>query len=87
MPLDSRLCLDDLEAIADAAAAGLGLAWLPEWLVRDRLRTGTLVAVLEGQSGASREIYALWPNAPHMPLRLRLAVDALVERLPHRVGR
>jgi DNA-binding transcriptional LysR family regulator len=86
MPLDSRLCLDDLEAIADAAAAGLGLAWLPEWLVRDRLRTGTLVAVLEGQSGASREIYALWPNAPHMPLRLRLAVDVLVERLPHMVG-
>jgi DNA-binding transcriptional LysR family regulator len=86
MPLDSRLCLDDLEAIANAATAGLGLAWLPEWLVRDRVRTGTLAAVLEGQPSATREVYALWPNLPHMPLRLRLAVDALVEQLPHVVG-
>ncbi|MES2947985.1 MAG: LysR family transcriptional regulator [Pseudomonadota bacterium] len=79
MPLTSRLQLDDLEAIADAATAGLGLAWLPEWLVRDRLRTGKLVSVLDDQPGAARDCYALWPSTPHMPLRLRLAVDALVE--------
>ncbi|WP_252405676.1 LysR substrate-binding domain-containing protein, partial [Escherichia coli] len=36
-----RLRLDDLDAIADAAAAGMGLAWLPSWLVRERLRAGT----------------------------------------------
>ncbi|TIP69552.1 MAG: LysR family transcriptional regulator, partial [Mesorhizobium sp.] len=34
MPV-SRLRLDDLAAIADAAAAGMGLAWLPYWLVRE----------------------------------------------------
>ncbi|WP_369936943.1 LysR family transcriptional regulator [Xanthomonas tesorieronis] len=82
MPLSSRLQFDDLEAIADAAAADLGLAWLPEWLVRDRLSTGAIVAVLDDHPGAVMEIHALWPSAPHMPLRLRLAVDALVEYLP-----
>jgi len=86
MPLSSRLQLDDLEAIADAATAGLGLAWLPEWLVRERLRTGALVSVLDDQPGAAMDCYALWPAAPHMPLRLRLAVDALVEQLPKALG-
>ncbi|MFZ6760206.1 LysR family transcriptional regulator [Undibacterium sp. Ji50W] len=82
MSLASRLQLDDLEAIADAATAGLGLAWLPEWLVRERLRTGSLVSVLDDQPGATLQCHAVWPSAPHMPLRLRLAVDALVEQLP-----
>jgi DNA-binding transcriptional LysR family regulator len=85
LSLASRLQLDDLEAIADAATVGLGLAWLPEWLVRERLRTGALVSVLDDQPGATRESYALWPSGPHMPLRLRLAVDALVEQLPKMV--
>jgi DNA-binding transcriptional LysR family regulator len=82
-----RACsLDDLESIADAATAGLGLAWLPEWLVKERLRTGALVSVLDDQPGAAMDCYALWPAAPHMPLRLRLAVDALVEQLPKALG-
>jgi DNA-binding transcriptional LysR family regulator len=86
MPLTSRLQFDDLEVIADAAISGLGLAWLPEWLVRERLRAGELVSVLDDQPGATMNCYALWPNTPHMPLRLRLAVDALVEQLPKGMG-
>ena len=82
----TRLQLDDLEAVADAATAGLGLAWLPEWLVRERLLTGALVSVLDDQPGAAMDCHALWPAAPHMPLRLRLAVDALVEQLPKVLG-
>jgi len=85
-PLNSRLQLDDLEAIANAATAGLGLAWLPEWLVRDRLDTGALAAVLEDQPGATMDIHALWPSVPHVPLRVRRAVDALMEELPKVVG-
>ncbi|MBV6886420.1 LysR family transcriptional regulator [Xanthomonas campestris pv. spermacoces] len=86
MPLNSRLHLDDLECIANAATAGLGLAWLPEWLVRDRLDTGALIAVLEDLPGATMDVHALWPSSPHMSLRLRLAVDALMEELPKVLG-
>lgn len=85
MPLSSRLELDDLEAIADATTDGLGLAWLPEWLVRERLNTGALVTVLDDYPSATVETHALWPSAPNMSLRLRLAVDALVEQLPKMV--
>jgi DNA-binding transcriptional LysR family regulator len=86
MPLTSRLHLDDLESIANAATAGLGLAWLPEWLVRDHLEKGTLVTVLADQPGATMDVHALWPSTPHMSLRLRLAVDVLVEELAKVLG-
>lgn len=85
-PLSSRFQLDDLEVIADAATDGLGLAWLPEWLVRKRLQSGALVSVLDDHPGASMESHALWPSTPHMPLRIRLAIDALAEQLPIVVG-
>jgi DNA-binding transcriptional LysR family regulator len=86
VPLRSRFLFDDLEVIAEAALAGMGLAWLPEWLVRDRLQSGALVPVLDDQPGAAMECHALWPASQHTPLRVRLAVDALVEQLPRVVS-
>ncbi|RWH79279.1 MAG: LysR family transcriptional regulator [Mesorhizobium sp.] len=81
MPV-SRLRLDDLAAIADAAAAGMGLAWLPYWLVRERIQAGALVPLLPEQPGFLYDAYALWLQTPHLPLKVRLAVDALAAALP-----
>ena len=78
----SRLRYDDLEAIADAAEAGHGLAWLPCWLIRDRVRAGTLVPLLDHVPRLVFETHALWPAGPHLPLRVRLALDALAATLP-----
>ena len=84
--LASRLRLDDMEAIADAAAQGLGLAWLPRWLVRRRLEARGLVAVLEGQPPFLYDCHALWPTTPHLPLKVRVAIDALAAALPRMTG-
>jgi DNA-binding transcriptional LysR family regulator len=78
----SRLRLDDLAAIADAAAEGMGLAWLPSWLVRERLRTGALLALLPAEERFPYDCHALWLQSPHLPLRVRLAIDALAAALP-----
>ncbi|WEX86473.1 LysR family transcriptional regulator [Sinorhizobium garamanticum] len=78
----NRLRLDDLDAIADAAVAGLGLAWLPGWLVRERIEAGALVPLLSDQPGLHFDNYALWLQTPHLPLKIRFAVDALAARLP-----
>ncbi|MER8461459.1 LysR family transcriptional regulator [Mesorhizobium sp. M1396] len=77
-----RLRLDDLDAIGDAAAEGMGVAWLPYWLVRDRIQTGALVALLPDQPRYLYDCHALWPQTPHLPLKVRLAVDALAAALP-----
>jgi DNA-binding transcriptional LysR family regulator len=80
----SRVRLDDLEAIAEAAQGGYGLACLPGWLVRDRLEEGTLESVLADHPGFVIECHALWLRTPHLPPRVRVAVDALAEALPAR---
>lgn len=77
-----RLRLDDLDAIADAAVEGLGLAWLPYWLVRERIEAGALAALLPDQPRYLYDCYALWLQTPHLPLKVRLAVDALAAALP-----
>lgn len=77
-----RLRLDDLDAIADAAVEGMGLAWLPWWLVRERIRAGALVALLPDQPRYPYDCHALWLRTPHLPLKVRLAVDALAAALP-----
>ncbi|RKH40378.1 LysR family transcriptional regulator [Corallococcus llansteffanensis] len=78
----SRLRSDDLEAIADAAVAGMGLAWLPCWLIRDHIRDRELVQVLPDSPGLLFDVYALWPSTPHLPVRVRVAIDALAKGLP-----
>ncbi|MBR0857299.1 LysR family transcriptional regulator [Bradyrhizobium liaoningense] len=77
-----RLRLDDLEAIADAAANGMGLAWLPLWLVRERVRAGVLVPLFEGRPEFLYDCHALWPRSPRMPPKVRAAVDTLAAALP-----
>ncbi|CDX15428.1 Transcriptional regulator [Mesorhizobium sp. ORS 3324] len=77
-----RLRLDDLDAIADAATDGMGLAWLPYWLVRSRIESGTLTRLLPDRPDYLYDCRALWLQTPHLPLKVRLAVDALAAGLP-----
>ncbi|MDX8490171.1 LysR family transcriptional regulator [Mesorhizobium sp. VK22B] len=77
-----RLRFDDLDAIADAATEGMGLAWLPYWLVRQRIEAGRLIRLLPDQSDYLYDCHALWLQTPHLPLKVRLAVDALAAGLP-----
>lgn len=78
----ARIRLDDLDALADAAEMGLGLACLPSWLVRDRLEAGRLTQVLPNAPLLTYDVAALWPVGPYMPARLRAALDLLVAELP-----
>jgi DNA-binding transcriptional LysR family regulator len=81
-----RLRLDDLDAIADAAVAGMGLAWLPSWLVRDRIASGALVTLLPKEPAYLYDATALWLHTPHLPLKVRVAIDALAAELPKRTA-
>ncbi len=80
----SRLRFDDLEAIADATEAGHGLAWLPCWLIRERVGAGQLVPLLDNVPRLVIRTHALWPATPHLPWRVRLAINALAATLPGR---
>lgn len=77
----TRLCFDDLGAIVDAAVAGFGLAWLPDWLVGEQIGAGTLVPILAETAYRVSAIRAVWLETPYLPRRIRVAIDALAAEL------
>lgn len=80
-PVSWRLQFDNVEAVMDAALRGLGVAWVPSWLVRSRIETGQIVQILSDYPSQPLETYAVWPMLTHLPMRLRVAIDALAEGL------
>ncbi len=85
--VDHRLVLDDLQAIADAAVAGMGLAWLPCWLMAEHARAGELELVMDCNIMLAIEIYAVWPQSRYLPSKTRAAIEALVAEIPGKVGK
>jgi DNA-binding transcriptional LysR family regulator len=73
---------DDLDALADAAARGYGVARLPCWLVSEHLTCGSLVALLPDDPQTSYDILLLWPQGQPLPVRVRKAIDWLSEAIP-----
>ncbi|EQA1641017.1 LysR substrate-binding domain-containing protein [Enterobacter hormaechei] len=78
----SSLNMDDLQAICDAALAGHGLAWLPCWMVIKEIQQGDLVPLLKQAPDVRFDVHAVWQQTPHLPLKVRIAIDMLVKRLP-----
>lgn len=77
----SRLRLDNGEAIRDAALSGLGIAYLPDFLVNEELATGRLKQVLTGVEGEEVRIVTLYPNKRLLEPRVRRFIDLMVEEL------
>jgi DNA-binding transcriptional LysR family regulator len=72
-PLD---CSDG-QVLHDWCLAGYGIAWRSTWEVEAEIAAGHLVAVLEDYAAPSNGIYAVFPHARHLPLRVRLWIDFL----------
>ncbi|WP_342379944.1 LysR family transcriptional regulator [Myxococcus stipitatus] len=76
----SRLRLDSGEAIRNAAVAGLGIAYLPRFLVDEDLESGRLEALLPSCDTDPVPISALYPSKRFLPAKVRRFIDLMVER-------
>lgn len=74
-------CMDDVLGPAVLARHGGGVAQTFRFVAEADLREGRLVEVLKEHGGASRPFSLLYPANRHMPQRVRVLVDFLVERL------
>lgn len=86
LQVNDRIRLDDVQAIADAAVSGAGLAWLPCWLLTRQVQAGELELVMDSDRVLATEIYAVWPRARHLPSKTRVAIDALAAEIPALIG-
>ena len=72
-----RLDCSDGQVLHDWCLAGLGLAWRSTWEVEADISAGRLAPVLDAFAAPPNGIYALFPHAKHLPLRVRLWIDFL----------
>ena len=79
--LRTALACNNMEAVLGATVRGLGIACMPDFLVREALADGRLASVLDEHVGAGGQFKALWPSSRHLSPKVRVFVDHLSERL------
>ena len=72
-----RLDCTDGQVLHTWCSAGLGLAWRSGWEVQQEMAAGTMVSVLDAFAAPPNGIYAVFPHAKHLALRVRLWIDFL----------
>ena len=79
--LRRSLVFNNMEAVRGAALGGLGIGCMPDFLVREPLKSGALRLVLELDPRPSGRFRAVWPSSRHLSPKVRVFVDFLRERL------
>ena len=76
-PATASIVCNNIEGLIEAALGGLGLAWLPDFFVREECASGHLVSVLEDQISSSGQFNVVWPSSRHLSPKIRVFVDYL----------
>ncbi|MET0292242.1 MAG: LysR family transcriptional regulator [Steroidobacteraceae bacterium] len=80
--IDGSLLANNGETVRRMAVAGVGLARLGEFNVRQDLAEGRLVEVLpDAVEGVEEQIHALYLGGPRLPQRVRVFLDYVCPRL------
>jgi len=78
-----RFKADNGAALAVAAAAGLGVAALPDGLIQDDLESGALVTVMKNYPPPPAGIFVVRPPGQHPSRKIRVLTDMLIECFDH----
>ncbi len=83
VPVTGSLTTDNGPALHAAALAGLGIALMPDWSVREDIRAGRLVRLFAGHRASHLEfengVFAVYQRSRHLSARVRVFIDFLVE--------
>jgi len=74
------LCANNGDALLEAARAGLGVTFLPTFIIGDDLRSGRLETCLDDFEVEPTAVYAVYPERRHLPPKVRVLVDFLADR-------
>ena len=77
---------DDITLLCEAAINSLGIALLPEDLIREHLRQGALVPVLRDILGTEMQIAVVYPDRQFLMPQVRVFIDAVVSWVTSELG-
>lgn len=72
---------DDTNLTLHAVRAGMGLAYLPDWLIEDDIASDALVALVPDYRAPVATLFAVYTSRQYMAPKLRSFIDFLGERL------
>jgi DNA-binding transcriptional LysR family regulator len=70
---------DNAMALAAAAAAGLGIAWLPDCITYDYVASGALMPIMTGYPPPSAAAYVVRPPGQHPARKIRILTEMMTE--------
>ena len=81
IPIQGRCLITNSNAIRECAAAGMGLALLPDWLIDDDIRKGTLISLFDDYEVTATDydsaVWILRPSRQYMPRKVAVFLDYL----------
>jgi DNA-binding transcriptional LysR family regulator len=77
LKVGGNMVCNDGAVLHDWALAGKGLAWRSMWEVGAQIEAGRLCTVLDDYAAPGNDIYAVFAQRRHLPLRIRAFVDFL----------
>ncbi|HWW72724.1 MAG TPA: LysR substrate-binding domain-containing protein, partial [Duganella sp.] len=77
LKVNGNMGSNDGQVLHDWALAGKGLAWRSMWEVGAEIEAGKLQTVLDQHAAPGNDIYAVFAQRRHLPLRIRAFVDFL----------
>jgi DNA-binding transcriptional LysR family regulator len=80
--VEGHLFANDLRLLGEAVLAAMGIAVLPEVIVREPLQRGLLVQVLPEVIGGESRISIVYAERELMPPQLRAFIDWVIARMP-----
>jgi DNA-binding transcriptional LysR family regulator len=78
--VESKIAINNGDALRVAALGGLGLTILPSFIVGRDLQAGTLVSVLSDYLAQPLGLHAVYSHTRHLSPKVRAFVDFLAER-------
>ena len=77
LKVPGNMVCNDGAVLHDWALAGKGIAWRSMWEVHAEIESGKLKTVLDQYAAPGSDIYAVFAQRRHLPLRIRAFVDFL----------
>jgi DNA-binding transcriptional LysR family regulator len=85
VPVRGRTIVSNAIALQQCAIAGMGLTLLPNWLVDEDLRMGTLVNVFPNYNVTATNFntaaWLIYPSRAYIPLKVRVFIDFLKQSI------
>jgi DNA-binding transcriptional LysR family regulator len=78
--IEGNVVTNSAQTLRQLAIDGRGMFLAPSFLVFDDLKSGLLVSTMPDYRGVEFSIDALFPERSHLPSKVRLFLDLLVER-------